>query len=92
MATEKKVENNIKGYLREKGAYVVKHHGSIYSQVGVPDLLVCFKGRFYGIEVKAPGESPSPLQLENIKRIKDSGGIAFVTDNLEEVKAVFDNK
>lgn len=90
MATEKKIENEIKKYLKSIGAYIVKHHGSRYSRVGVPDLLICYLGRFYGIEVKAPDEEPTDLQLYNIKQIKKAGGVAFIADNLPIVKQVFE--
>jgi Holliday junction resolvase len=86
MAQEKKIESQIKGHLRWIGAYVVKHHGSRFSQAGVPDLLVCYKGRFIGIEVKAPDGKPSELQLHHIEQIKKAGGIGFITDNLKETR------
>jgi len=87
MATEKNIENKIKSYLRDElGAYVVKYHGSKFSQAGVPDILVCHMGRFIGIEVKAPGEQPTELQKWNIKRINETGGMAFVAESLEQVK------
>lgn len=92
MANEKGIENDIKKYLRSIGAYVVKHHGNAFSQVGVPDLLVCYRGKFYGIEVKDPDGEPTELQLYNIKQIIKAGGIAFVADNLQIVKDVFEKR
>ena len=92
MATEKRIENEIKKYLRSINAYVIKHHGNAFSQVGVPDLLVCHRGKFYGIEVKAPDGEPTELQLYNIKQIIKAGGEAFVADNLQTVKDVFEKK
>lgn len=86
MALEKKIENKIKAHLKSIGAYVIKHHGNKFSQVGVPDLLVCYKGRFIGIEVKTPDGKPTALQLHNIEEIQKSGGVAFIADNLEIVK------
>lgn len=85
VATEKRIENQIKTHLREIGAYVIKHHGNQFSQAGVPDLLVCYMGRFIGVEVKAPDGKPSDLQLYNIEQIKKAGGIAFLADNLQTV-------
>ena len=40
-------------------AFVVKVHGGVYQQAGLPDLLVVVRGRVVGIEAKAqrPGES-----------------------------------
>lgn len=92
MATEKKIENEIKKYLKSIGAYFVKHHGNKFSRVGVPDILVCHLGLFYGIEVKAPDEEPSELQKYNIREIKKAGGIAFIAENLQTVKDVFEKR
>lgn len=42
--------------LEERGAVVVKQHGSRYSTIGVPDLLgVLPGGRAFAVEVKKPG-------------------------------------
>ena len=79
MAREKIFENKLKKYLKSKGAWVLKYWGgSVYTQAGVPDLLVCYKGKFIGIEVKAETGHASELQLNTIEQIKKAGGIAFV--------------
>ena len=79
MAAEKVFENKLKKYLKSKGAWVLKYWGgSVYTQAGVPDLLVCYKGKFIGIEVKAETGHASELQLNTIEQIKKAGGIAFV--------------
>ena len=79
MAREKIFENKLKKYLKSKGAWVLKYWGgSVYTQAGVQDLLVCYKGKFIGIEVKAETGHASELQLNTIEQIKKAGGIAFV--------------
>ena len=88
---EKNIENKIKTYLKGKGAYYVKYFGNSFSQVGVPDILACYKGRFIGIEVKNEKGKTSPLQDINIQQIKDAGGISFVARSVEDVKKVIDN-
>ena len=88
---EKIVENKIKNYLKSKGAYYVKYFGNSFSQVGVPDILVCYKGKFIGIEVKNEKGKTSPLQDINLQQIKDAGGISFVARSVEDVKKVIDN-
>ena len=88
---EKSIENKIKAYLRSKGAYCVKYHGNQFSQVGVADLLVCYKGRFLAIEIKNETGKTSPLQDVNIKMVRDAGGISFVARSVEDVRAVIDN-
>ena len=50
---EKDIVNAIKKALNEKGAWVVKTHGSPHL-AGLPDILCCYQGRFVAIEVKKP--------------------------------------
>lgn len=88
---EKVIENKIKAYLKSIGAYYFKHHGNQFSQVGVPDIIACYKGRFIGIEVKNETGKTSLLQDENLKMINKAGGIGIVARSLEEVKQVIDN-
>lgn len=82
---EKDIENKIKKYLKSQGAYFIKTHGSAFQKVGVPDILACYKGRFMGIEVKDIGKKPNESQIIHINNIIKAGGIAFATDNLEDV-------
>ncbi len=88
---EKSIENKIKDYLKLKGAYYVKYFGNKFSQVGVPDILACYKGRFIGIEVKNEKGKTSPLQDINLKQIQEAGGISIVARSVEEVKQIIDN-
>src|SRR5690625_994501 len=84
---EKKIENKIKGYLDNVGAYYIKTHGNMFSRAGTPDILACIKGRFVGIEVKrSDGGEVSALQKANIKLIQKAGGVAFVASSLEEAQ------
>lgn len=90
MTPEKKVENDIKRFLEKKSAWYLKVHGSALQPAGTPDILCCYKGRFIAIEVKRPnGGKVSALQKLKMKQIEQSGGIAFVANDVEVVKDVF---
>lgn len=78
MGQEKNFEEKVKEILKSKGAYYVKQFGCAFTKSGIPDLLVCYKGRFIGIELKAKKGTPSPLQLYNVDLIQKAGGYAFV--------------
>lgn len=82
---EQKVQARLIKELRGLGAYVVKVESA--SKKGVPDLLVCYKGRFYGIEVKQPGKerNTSPLQEYNLELIRKAGGTAFVASDIQTI-------
>lgn len=56
-------------------------------QVGMPDIIgVLPDGRFFAIEVKRPGGTISPAQLDTIEAINARGGIAFVATRTEDVE------
>lgn len=88
---EKNIENKIKAYLKSKGAYYVKYHGNQFSQVGVPDILACYKGYFIGIEVKNETGKTSPLQDVNIQQINNAGGWSFVARSVKDVADMLDS-
>ncbi|MDA0733345.1 MAG: hypothetical protein BZY73_03895 [SAR202 cluster bacterium Casp-Chloro-G3] len=69
-------------YLRESGAYVFKVVGSAMQQRGTPDILCCYRGRMMGIEFKQPCKKPTKLQEVELQKIRDSGGIGVVIDDL----------
>lgn len=55
---------------------------------GVADILGILRdtGRFMAIEVKVPGNKPTPHQLQFIEDVKAHGGIAFVATSIEDVE------
>lgn len=79
MAAEKYFENRIKSYLKKKGAYFIKYWGGgYYTRSGVPDLLVCLKGQFLGIELKAPKGHEKELQVYHLSLIDKAGGYGIL--------------
>ena len=79
MATpEVKVKNKVKSVLKNLGAYYVMPVTGGYGNSGAPDFLVCYKGRFIGIECKAGRNKPTALQEKNLREIEDAGGSALV--------------
>lgn len=78
IAAEKAFENKVKAFLNEQGCWVLKTWSNGVQRSGVPDLLICCNGYFIGVELKAPNGKPSELQLWNIDKIRQAGGIAIV--------------
>lgn len=54
--------------VKAMGGAVMKTHGTATAMAGTPDLLICLRGRFCAVELKQPGERPTPLQF---KRLRD---------------------
>ena len=74
-AAEKNFENKVKTFLKGKGFWFLKYWGgAAYTKSGIPDLLVCMRGRFLGLEIKAPRGEPSELQLYHLENIRKAGG------------------
>lgn len=67
---------HIKG--KYPGCFVWKASAGMYSRMGIPDVIACIEGQFFGFEIKRPfgiGE-PSKIQEETIRKIKAAGGCA----------------
>ncbi len=77
-------------YLRRRGAFVEKVHGSGYQRRGLPDLIVCYRGRYIAFEVKAGAGKTTPLQDLALGEIMAAGGQAHVVRSVDEVARVID--
>jgi hypothetical protein len=76
----------IRKAIEERGGCCFKiHGGDPFQEVGIPDLLVCFRGWFIGIEVKEPRGRLRPRQARVLRRIEEAGGIALVATEVDEV-------
>ena len=65
-----------------------KEHGGMYGTAGVPDIIACINGHFYGFEVKTDVGKSTKLQEATIRKILASGGTALVVRSVDEVRAV----
>ena len=85
---EKKVKIKVRKALDELGAYYVMPVTSGYGNSGAPDFIVCLRGRFVGIECKAGGNKPTPLQEKNLRQIESAEGSSLVIDetNVDNLK------
>ena len=94
MTPEAKVKKKVTNILKEFGAYYFYPVTGGYSKSGVPDIVGCYNGRFFGIECKAGKNKPTPLQQKNLSDIDSSGGIAIVIneDNVEFVRAALTSR
>lgn len=60
----------------------------MYGTAGIPDIIACVDGRFFGFEVKTVDGKPTKLQEATICRICASGGTAAVVHSVEEVRCI----
>ena len=74
------VKKRIRKILEDSKAYFAMPIGTGYGNSGVPDFLVCYESRFIGIECKANGNTPTALQMKNLRDIESCKGVALVID------------
>lgn len=88
---EKDLIKKISEYLKTvNDLFFWKEHGGQYGTAGIPDLIVCYKGRFIGLECKVGRNKATILQEVTIKQILRAGGYAMVVRTVEEVKEIIE--
>jgi len=80
MTPEKKVKNEVVKVLKTFGAYYFYPVTGGYGASGVPDIVGCYKGKFFAIECKAGKGTTTALQERNIAQIVAQGGLAIVVN------------
>ena len=86
---EADIVKKILKYLKSiPGCFCWKEHGGMYGTAGIPDVIACINGHFYGFEVKTVTGSPTKLQEATIRKIAESGGTATIVRSVDEVRAV----
>jgi len=88
MTPEGKVKKKVVEQLKTLGCYYFFPATGGYGKSGVPDVVGCYNGRFFGIECKAGKGKTTALQDKNLKEIGEAHGIACVVneDNMNDIK------
>lgn len=60
----------------------------MYGTAGIPDIIICYKGKFVAMEAKVGKNKPTILQEKIMKEIKQAGGIAEIVRSVEDAKRV----
>lgn len=94
---EGNIQKQILDYLKRLRIYAWRNntrsifmggHRYQYGKKGSSDILgILPGGRFLAIEVKVPGEKPTPEQLEFLDAINSAGGLGLVAYSLEDAIA-----
>ena len=87
MTPEVKVKKVVVKQLNSLGAYYFYPVTGGFGASGVPDVVGCYKGKFFGIECKAGKNKPTALQFQNLMKITAAGGISLVVNegNMNDV-------
>lgn len=86
---EGKVKEQVRTLLERHDAWFFMPSQSGFGRRGIPDFIVCYKGRFLAIETKSKYSSHkvTPLQKKELDAIKRAYGAALVVneDNLSDI-------
>ena len=78
MTPEGKVKAKVVKLLKEFRVYYFYPVTGGFGRSGVPDVICCVAGYFFGIECKAGKGKTTMLQELNLKKIIEAGGVALV--------------
>lgn len=94
MKPEGKVKKQIRDFLKQQDVWHFCPQGGRFGTSGIPDIVGCYEGKFFAVEVKAPGKIHSgltALQNERIAEIRFAGGKSCVTDSIHDFITWFDD-
>lgn len=83
---ESKVEADICAYAQRRGWWASKFVAP--GQTGVPDRLFIRRGRHVFIEVKRPGEEPTPKQYAKHDEMRVYGAEVHWVDSLDDAMEI----
>ena len=64
----------IKKYLESICAWYFCPYMAGFGKSGVPDIIACIRGEFWGIEVKREGKQPTAIQRKRMDEIEQAEG------------------
>lgn len=78
-------------------SYAFRYPAGMFGRTGVPDIIASIGGLFVAIEVKTETNNATKLQMVELKKVKNSGGIAvlihgFDHDKLEKLRVIINGK
>ena len=85
------VKAKVRRVLDAGGIYYFMPATGGYGRSGVSDIVGCCDGKFFAIECKAGKGKTTALQDNELRKIKEAGGIALVIneDNIMDVSLIW---
>ena len=85
MTPEGELKKKLKAVLSECGAYWAMIPEGAYAKTGDPDMLVCYKGCFIGIEAKTAVGTQSEWQKLRQQQIEQANGFYVLARSVDDV-------
>lgn len=82
---EKKLQDKVVRYLKDRGIYCLNLYGDGRSGKGKPDIIACIKGKFVAMELKVGANDMQADQVIHKRRIEKSGGLHYTPYSMDEV-------
>jgi hypothetical protein len=79
---EVKVKKRLKALYKELGILCVQPIGTVFTQSGVHDHILCVNGIFVSVEVKAGSRGPTAFQERFGTAVLAAGGFAFCVNEV----------
>ena len=93
MTSERALVKAILAYLNSlPDCLARKRWGGGMGVAGDPDIDACIRGRSVQLEVKRPGERPTPLQLKRLAEWQQAGALVGVVTSVAETRALLERK
>lgn len=85
MTPESKVKKKVAELLKKYDAYYFFPAMGAFGRAGIPDIVGCYRGRYFAVECKAGKGKTTAIQEAEIKKIQRAQGYAFVIneDNID---------
>ena len=83
---ERVIVKKVMDIAKSLGWWAMKNHGSAYSLVGLPDVLVIKGGRAAWMEVKRPDEHPTKVQVHRMGELAAAGCQCAVVRSATEAR------
>ena len=88
---EARFKSEIKEYLKTiPNLFLHSVPGAAFGKSGVPDIIVCYKGRYIGIEAKTYDGNFSEWQKTRKAQIEAAGGICIFARSLDDIRKVME--
>jgi len=89
---EGRIKKLVKDELRARGVWYFMPTTGGFGKSGVPDIVGCLRGRFVGIECKAPGKRSTVTELQKMRlqEIAAAGGFTAVVDSVSDLRDLLD--
>jgi hypothetical protein len=92
MTPEGKVKDAVRKALKARTIWFYQPMQNGMGQVGIPDFICCWDGKFLAIETKAPGKRKDTTANQDrvLGEIFSHGGQTIVVDNVDQLHIFLD--